>query len=169
MQTFRYGAVLAATVVMSAGFVGRVSAETYKSANGYTITPPAGWTTSKAVAGTEVMFLSPTRENINVVSQAVPKGTTMEQARTQSIALLKRMMKNYKAIAQSSSKLGGQRALTLTSAYTLSDPPQQLRAYQVFTIRNNKLFVFTCTAKLETYAKYYSTFKASLNSVRFTK
>lgn len=169
MQTSRFGAVLAATVVITASAIGSASAAPYKSANGYTITPPKGWTTNNATAGTEVVFMSPTRENLNVVSQQVPKGTTMEQARAQSIVLLRRMMTNYKVLGQGSATLGGQRALSLTSGYTLSQPPQKLRAYQEFTIRKGRLFVFTCTAREATYPKFAAAFRATLASVRWTK
>lgn len=169
MQTSRFGAVLAATVVVTASAIGGTSAAPYKSANGYTITPPKGWTTSNATAGTEVVFMSPTRENLNVVSQQVPKGTTMEQARAQSIVLLRRVMTKYKVLGQGTSTLGGQRALTLTSGYVLNQPSQKLRAYQEFTIRSGRLFVFTCTAREAVYPKFAAKFRGMLSSVRWTK
>jgi len=152
MQMFRSAAlrpaaVLAATVVLASSFAGSVSAATYRSANGYTISPPAGWTTSKGMMGSEVVFMNPTRENINVVVQAVPRGTTIEKARTDTITLLRRMMTGYK----------------------LGSPPQKLRALQAFALRGGKLYVFTCTAHQATYARFAGTFQNVLRSVRWTK
>ncbi len=174
MQMFRSAAlrpaaVLAATVVLASSFAGSVSAATYRSANGYTISPPAGWTTSKGMMGSEVVFMNPTRENINVVVQAVPRGTTIEKARTDTITLLRRMMTGYKVLGQGTTTLGGARALTLSSAYQLGSPPQKLRALQAFALRGGKLYVFTCTAHQATYARFAGTFQNVLRSVRWTK
>lgn len=173
MQTFRSvvrpTAVAMSALLLTASVAPQVSAAPYKSPNGYTVTPPAGWTTSHGTPGTEVVFMSRTRENINVVTQAVPKGTSLEAARTQTIALLKRMMTNYKVLGQGNSTLGGQRAAVLVSGYTLSQPPIKLRAYQSFTIRNGKLYVFTCTARESSYAKFNGAFMRTLSSVRWTK
>lgn len=174
MQTFRSvatrpTAVVAATVVLASSFAGGASAATYRSANGYTITPPAGWTTNKGMMGSEVVFMGPTRENINVVSQAVPRGTTLEKARADSIVLLRRMMAGYKVLGQGATTLGGSRALTLTSGYQLGSPPMKLRAFQAFALRGNRLYVFTCTSREATYSRYTATFQKTMRSVRWTR
>ena len=174
MHTFRSivsrpAAVVAATVVLASSFAGSASAATYRSASGYQITPPSGWTTNKGMMGSEVVFMGPTRENINVVSQAVPRGTTLEKARADSIVLLRRMMTGYKVLGQGTTTLGGSRALTLTSGYQLGNPPMKLRAFQAFALRNGRLYVFTCTGREATYARYAATFQKTMRTVRWTR
>jgi hypothetical protein len=174
MQTLRSSVlrpatVVAATVVLASSFAGRASAATYRSANGFQITPPAGWTTSKGVMGSEVVFMGPTRENINVVSQTVPRGTTLEKARAETIKLWPRMMTGYKVLGQGTTTLGGTRALTLTSGYEMGSPPQRLRAFQAFALRGGRIYVFTCTGREATYSRYAATFQKSLRTVRWTR
>lgn len=173
MQTrfsmLRPASVMAATVVLSWSFTDVASAATYRSANGYTIAAPAGWTTSKGVMGTEVIFMSPTRENINVVVQAVPRGTTLAKARAETITLLRRMMTGYKVLGQGNMTMGGVRALTLSSSYQMGNPPQGLLAFQTFALRGGKLYVFTCTAQRTTYARHAGTFRNALRSLRWTR
>lgn len=174
MQTLRFNAmrplaILATTVVLTSAASTKVSAAPYKSAKGYQITAPKGWATRPGMMGAEVIFMNPDGTNINVVSQPVPRGTTVEKARADSITLLGRIMNKYKMIGKGTSSLGGTRALTLSSGYQMGTPPQSMRAYQVFTIRNSTLFVFTCTARNASYAKYNSTFQNTLATVRWTK
>ncbi len=173
MQTFRSAirptAVLMSALALTASVAPRVSAAPYRSANGYTITPPAGWTTSHGTPGTEVVFMSKTRENINVVTVAVPKSVTLEQARAAGVAQMRRVMTNYKVLGQGYTTLGGQRAAVLVSGYMLSQPPIKVRAYQAFAIHNGKLVAFTCTAREATFGKYNSAFMGALSSVRWTK
>ena len=144
-------------------------AATYKSANGYQFTPPAGWTQQKGFAGTEVMYLHPSGTNINVVSQAVPAGISLSQIRAASLAQLRRTMTGYKLVSQGNTRLGGGPAGFIDSTYVMGTPAQQMRAYQVYAVRSGKLFVITCTARNALYSQYKSTFQKTLNSLRWTR
>ena len=167
MRTLRFGAVLVATVVMTS--IHGVSAAPYKSPNGYTITPPKGWTTVKDLAGTEVMFIAPTRANINMVVQHnVPDDIPLDLVREESINLERQMFTKFKVLSQGTWELGGQRAVTLTSNYFLNQPAEKMRLLQVFTVYKNRLFVITCTARDKDFPKYLSTFKQTMQTLKWT-
>ena len=144
-------------------------AATYKSANGYQFTPPAGWTQRKGFMDSEVLYIHSSGANINVVSQAVPAGISLSQIRAASLAQLRKTMTGYKLVTQGNTRLGGGAAGFIDSTYLMGTPAQQMRAYQVYAVRSGKLFVFTCTSRNAIYPQYKSTFQKTLNSVRWTR
>ena len=168
IKTSRLTAILCgATMLFSAAF--SAQAATYKSANGFQFTPPAGWTQRKAFMGTEVVYLHSSGTNISAVSQAIPPGVSLAQVRAASLAQLRQAMTGYKLVSQGNTRLGGGAAAFIDSSYMMGTPAQKMRAYQVYAVRGGKLFVFTCTAKNALYPKYKAAFMKTLNSVRWTK
>lgn len=168
MKVSRWATMLCgATMLFSAAH--SAQAATYKSANGYSFTPPAGWTQRKAFMGSEVLYIHSSGSNLNVVSRAMPAGVTLAQIRAASFAQLRKAMTGYQLVSQGNTRLGGGAAGFIDSTYLMGTPAQKMRAYQVYALRGGKLYVFTCTARNALYPKYKATFQKTLNSLRWTR
>jgi len=145
-------------------------AATYKSANGYSFTPPTGWQKLPNFGGSEILYRHSGGSNINVLSRALPTSNiTVAQIRAASITQLRSSFKNYKLVAQGDTRLGGAPAGYLTSGYTMEGTGISMRVHQVFALRGSKLFVFTCTSSTAVYPRFSPIFQKTLRSVRWTR
>jgi hypothetical protein len=116
-----------------------------------------------------VAFVAPSQDDsapsLNVVVMAAAPGETLDKARQQINELLPRMSTDYQLISQGSTTLGGVEAFYNTSTHTSGTPPQVSRMHQVYVLRNNRAYTFTCGALDARYADLESAFTASLKSV----
>lgn len=78
---------------------------------------------------------------------------------------------NFILEKQEQTTLNGIPAIAITATHRTLSPgvtsPNTLRMYQVLTIRNQELFVFSCTALDSNFAQYKSDFQFILDSVRW--
>lgn len=169
MKTSLLAPVCGIAVLATSLSTGSAQAATYKSANGYSFTPPAGWQKLPNFSGTEIMYRSSTGENINVLSRAVPAGITLAQIRAATIPQLRAKMTGYQLVGQGNTRLGGVPAAYIYSSYLMGTPPQRMRGDQIFVLRKGRMFAFTCTSRSAVHAKYKPIFQKILNSVRWTK
>lgn len=154
--------------------LGTAVAKPYSNPKGYTITPPANWTTEKSTQGdAAVRFSAPVAQGfaanvLVVVAPAAPK-STLEGGVKQINAAYPRIFPGYKKLAQGFTTVGGLRALYNTANLKNGKPPQLFRMHQVVVLKKNLMYTITCTSLDADYAKYHPVFTAMLKSVRWTQ
>lgn len=148
------------------------------SAAGYEITPPPNWQINqKGPAGVDLILSAAApgqsaghlAASLNVVIAPAAPGETLDKSRAQINAAQPKMLTGYKQIAQGSIKLDGVPAFFNTATHQAGTPPRLVRMHQVFVLKNNKAYAFTCGAPDAQYARYESDFQTALKSVRWTK
>lgn len=146
--------------------------QTYTNAEyAFSIAYPTAWKASEGQSGSIVAFLTPLtgasdtfRENLNVVEENVPAGTTLAQYTAGGLGYLRRQMKAFTLISSVTSTLGdrpGQRI-----EYTAAPSGVSLRFLQVFGIVGTKSFVVTFTAQPSTFASYLPKVDQMLSTFR---
>lgn len=146
-------------------------AKPFRSAKGYSVTPPAGWQVkSNGMMGADVIFIAPPSRGLsssfNVVVTQAP-GETLEGGRRQINSMLPKAFAGYKRVAQGYTTLGGLRALATTSTYLIGTPSRRLRMKQIVVLRNSRAYTFTAAAADANYARYDAIFNKTLQTVRF--
>ena len=149
------------------------NAAPFRSARGYTFSPPPGWKRGANFGGVEAAFYAPRvngfAPNINVAVQKVSPGTTLAQLRKGADTMLPRILTNWKKLVSDPATLAGTRGIRTIGTYRLGTPPRQLRMYQVAALHKGRLYAFTGTATADNYAAAENAVKKAIASVRWTK
>lgn len=166
----KFGAVLLTIALLMTAAV----AKTYTSKKGYSIAAPSGWTIQSNDSGNpEAIFIDKPingiRPNINVVVTPSAKGQTLAQLKTQINSLYPRVFNSYKKLAQGNTKLGGVAGIYITAIHKMGSPKALLRMHQVFVLRKDSAYIFTCTSSDADYSKSDAAFKNALASVKWIK
>ena len=137
---------------------------------GFSITAPAGWTTSEDISGIAVIFYGPTMPetgtdiNINVIVGTITQ--TLSEAISSIKTEYPTVFPNYSLVSESSRTIGGLNGYELV--YTFSDEGNDYTQKQVVFIENGKNFVITCTAIPSNYDTYLPTFEQSIQTFQLT-
>lgn len=114
----------------------------------FSIQYPKDWEVREGLFGTIVSFVSPLTskkdqfsENINIVSEPVAPGTTLEQYYDGSEENLKKYFTQFKVIKVASATLGGSPARVVT--YSANQGNVKLRTTQIFSLRGTKAYIVT--------------------------
>ncbi len=142
--------------------------------NGFSLQYPESWQVREGAFGTIVSILSPLdgtkdqfSENVNVVSEAVSANTNLNDYYKASEANLKKYFTDFKVLKNDGATLGGYPARTVT--YQAAQASLKLRTTQVFTIRDNRVFIITLTNVQDSPNNYFATMSAVVRSFRFLK
>ena len=138
------------TVVLSlAGLtlLGSSLAATYKNAeNGFSITPPTGWSqqsypgAAAVFAGKPVGNFAP---NLNVVVQPLPPGITQAQYHALSLDQIKKLITDSKIISTRVTTLGGAKANE--TVYTGRQGEYKLYFIATYAVTGGKAYLVTAT------------------------
>ncbi len=140
--------------------------------DGFSIGYPSTWTQGGNTGGTAVMFLSPLatgdtfRENLNVVVEDVPAGTTLDQYVASNKANLPNVIQGFQMMSENPVSLGTLPGYQIR--YTGTYSGNQLEWMQVLAVGNSKGYVLTYTARPETFDSYAADAWAAMQSFRLT-
>jgi eukaryotic-like serine/threonine-protein kinase len=126
---------------------------------GFSVSYAPGWDRKQGVAGAVVAFLTAQesasdtfRDNVTVVVQALPQGTTLQDYLDKSLADLPRFLKRFHLIEQQSSTLGGLPARTLH--YTGETSGISLENRQMFAVAADRAYLITYSAEPSAYDRF---------------
>jgi len=118
---------------------------------GFSLTYPAGWIVGPKTSGIEVMVLSPSpvspggvRLNVNVVSENLPPGVTIEQYVEANESQLRLLFHGYKRLRTDRTKVGEYVARLRYFTWTRNDGVE-LYQLQLVTIAGTNGYVVTGT------------------------
>ena len=150
-----------------------VAADIVTSPNGYSLTPPPGWSADQSgkVPGNDLtLFTKPDGDfeiKFGVRIGKASRGMTLPRIRQAINKTYPLHFSHWKGISQSSSTLGGMQDLETTAICFLGSPARQVRLHQVLVIKNGRLYFFTAGFPEEDHAQYDKTFVDILHSVRW--
>jgi hypothetical protein len=144
---------------------------TYKSPDGYSISPPAGWREfqlektsgiSSAFAATQrdPGLAQPFAANLNVV--ITPETRPLAEVIAQTKAQYPTVLRNYKVVIDQPAGDASQPAHILGGTY--DDQRGQLQNVQLVTLKDGKQYTVTYTSSAASFAGMTDMFKASLNT-----
>ena len=147
---------------------------TFTSNQGYSITPPKGWTTDRSgLLGTEVIFMAKPKNgfaaNMSVAMTKTRSGETIQQSRAGIDQAYPRMFNRFKWIGRGYTTVNGAPALVHTANHSMGTPPRRIWVHQVMAFKNGLMYAFTCTALDRDRNLYKATFDNALKSIRWTK
>lgn len=174
MKLIRVALPFSLTIALTLLMVVVVTAKPFRSAKGYTITPPANWHLEKSgFMGTDVVFYAQPMHNfaanINVVVTKAPPKANLESGLVVLNAMYPHVFTGYKRLAQGYTSVDGTRAFYNTALQKPGTPPRQLRMHQVVALKNGLNYTFTCTCLATDYAQSSAAFATALKSIRWTK
>lgn len=141
----------------------------------YQVTPATGWQQigNNAASGVELMLASPAVDgfapNLNVVVVPATPGETLENDKAQMAVMFPKMFTNYAQVGQGDITVGGLPAFYNTSTSDSGTPPQRLWTHQVFVLKNNQAYTFTCSTLDSNHSDQEGVFQSMIQSVRWTK
>ncbi|BDI32836.1 hypothetical protein CCAX7_48870 [Capsulimonas corticalis] len=164
----RFTQMMTGTAAVALAALAPVSAQTFTSAKGYSITPASAWkTNSSGMMGTDVFFYTmPVHgfaPNLNVVVTPTTPGDTLATGMQQIKSMYPHIFTHYHSVQLTRGSIGGYPAILSAGTYISGD--NHLRMRQVAVIRGPKSYVFTCTAPDAVFAKYNGDFTQMLASV----
>lgn len=138
-----------APLLLAALFASTTLAASYTDSKyGFQLSYPAGWTVQPDVMGAAVAVLAPPVNNFSrnvnvVVIGGVPAGTTLDSVYSQNVATLRKLMTDFKVLAERRLTVDGQPARELV--YTGRQGQYSLRQKQRYVLHGGKLYVLTAT------------------------
>ncbi|ADV67840.1 DcrB-related protein [Deinococcus maricopensis] len=142
MNNWTRGAALVMAVA------GVAVAAPYKDPQGFTVTPPNGWTVTKEVPGVTVAFLGPRTAagfttNANVIVQALPGNVDLKTFTSLTLQQLEAVITGYKLVSNTKTTLGGAPAQRLK----LQGKQGKFDLYfdQVFALKGGRAYAVTVT------------------------
>jgi len=154
------------STVLAAPFVSK--------ANGYTVTPPAGWQQKDlgGAGGVEAAFFDAPKNkfssNFNMVvtqakgMQKIPDTATLKAIGDQLQTSLSTSLAGFKLISRKTDTLSGQPAV-----YINYYGPNKLELAQYVTVYKEKAYVLTFTAQPAEFTKLQAKFTEAKNSFKF--
>jgi hypothetical protein len=135
---------------------------------GFGFNPPTGWTKdTSGIFGTIIFFYAPVdddfAENINVVSDVLPSGTSLSSYVDINRDYLNDFFANYSLIISNSRIINGMNAIG--DIYTYNQGIFDLKVNQVIVEKNSKLIILTYSAEIEDYDTYSFEFEQCANSL----
>jgi hypothetical protein len=143
------------------------------SRKGYSITPAEGWTeNSTAMAGqAELVLMAKPQDafaaNLNVVIMPGAAGESLQAAKEQMPAMYAKMFNKYTPIEQADLSVDGAPAISNTATHETGTPPRKLWMHQVFAIKGDKAYTFTCTSLDSNHAQNKAAFDSMISSVKW--
>jgi eukaryotic-like serine/threonine-protein kinase len=145
--------------------------ETY-NAYGITIQYPKEWqklVTPDRITGNLARFVPPQKgnsnlykENINLIVHDLPEDSRELKKFTQSNLNDIKQSSDAKILQQGETKLANQEAYQVI--YTLKEDKTDVQRLQVWTIKDNKVYIITYAADINQYDKYLNTAQKMINS-----
>lgn len=134
---------------------------------------PSDWSKTEQVMGATAAFLSPQegtsddfQENVMINVQDISASPmTLEQYTQLGINQIKQIITDASIIESNTTTLGGNLAHDLV--FTGKQGQYNLKWNQVFTVKNNKAYVLTYTAKMNTYDNFLEAAKEIKESFRW--
>jgi hypothetical protein len=139
---------------------------------GFKIDYPADWSVRENIMGAVVVFLSPREstsdnflENVNIIVQ--DNSMTLEEYTNISLAQLPQYVSDLEIISSERTTLGGNPAykVVFTGVYNNSN---RLEWMQVWTMKDNKVYLITYTAQPQSFSKYLPQVQHMFDSFEFT-
>ncbi len=132
------------------------------------------WTKQEQVMGSIVAFSSPQEsasdiflENLNVIVQDLStQPMTLSDYTDLSVDQISRLITDSNIIDSSATTLAGNPAHKLV--YTGKHEQHNLKWMQVWTIKNNKVYLISCTAEVDKYSDFLRTIQQMINSFKLT-
>ncbi|MDV6373801.1 PsbP-related protein [Deinococcus arenicola] len=148
-RTLMGAATLASVLLGSALFAPALAATFKDTPNGFSVTPPPGWT-QRSFEGTAVVYADKEQSgfvpNMNVIVQPLPAGMTLAQYNMVSQKQVKELITDGKIIATRDTTLGGLKAKK--TFYTGNQGKFKLYFISTYTVRGGKAYLVTATTKL---------------------
>ncbi len=146
---------------------------TYESsAHGIRLKYPSDWTKTEQIEGNLVAFYSPMeslldtyREGLGVAVQNISHPMTLDEYTQLSLDQLKQIS-NTIIIDSSATTLAGSPAhkVVYTGKIELSDKQVDVKFMQVYTIKDNKVYILTYVAEAKKYSKFLGTIQEMVDS-----
>lgn len=148
---------------------------TYENpADGIRIKYPAGWVKEELQSPSRTLFYSPPESESDTFSEQV--NILIDDRFTQPITLdeyeelildqLKYFFTDYNIISTGETTLANNPALEMV--YTATQEKSTAKILQVFTIKNNKVYVITFVSEPREYSDYFGTAQEMINSFEIT-
>ncbi|HDZ22739.1 hypothetical protein LCGC14_0451620 [marine sediment metagenome] len=141
--------------------------------NGFTITPPTGWTTKQAGVG-QVFFHSPLEsktdgfsENINIIVGQADKLPDLESFKKAMTAGMEAVFENFTFIEAAVTNVNGMKAIRTVFTFTMKK--FTIKSVQYMIIKDGKSFTITGTALADTYETYLTAFEATVGTLQIDK
>jgi len=135
----------------------------------FTISYPQGWRTNTTVSGAIVAFLAPTTstsdvfaENVNVLKQTVPSGTTLQQYTDASISSAGQVVQNFHQVSSTTSTLSGLPAQVVE--YTGDLNGKSYHFFAEWAIDGTDAWVLTYSAEPDAYDQFLPDAKTTIES-----
>jgi hypothetical protein len=144
----------------------------YRSSQGYTLTPRAGWTVStQGQPAIDLFFLAPVEKefqaNLNVVITKAASSDTLEDIRKQSEAAYESWFDEYQPLDHATVRIAGTDALQLTCSYRKPNDKARTWLRQYVILRRGKAYVFSCTALADSSARYAPLFSGIMGTLHW--
>ena len=137
----------------------------------FTIAHPSGWNTKTDVSGAIVAFVTPRSgssdqfsENVNVLTETVPQGTTLEQYTAASLANADSVIQNFQKLSSSTTTLSGLPAQRMEYSGSVSGKSLQFLAE--WAVSGTTAWVLTYSAEPPSYQQYLSDATATIQSFK---
>jgi serine/threonine-protein kinase len=135
---------------------------------------PKEWEKKVGELGTIVAFLSPPesasdtfRENVNIAIEDISsRPMTLDEYTNLSLSQLDQFVQNANVLESGEDTLGGIRAhrLVYTGEMESNGKIYTLKWLQVYTIKNNKVYMFTYTSAEDSYSDYLDSVEQMIDS-----
>ncbi|CAM3816516.1 PsbP-related protein [Deinococcus frigens] len=135
--------------------LGSALAAGYRNAeNGFSVTPPSGWT-QMSVPGVTVAFADKPQgnftPNLNVAVQPLPPGMTLAQYHALSLDQVGKLITDSKVISTRATTLGG--AAANETIFTGRQGEYKLYFISTYTVKGGKAYLITATTRQGLQAK----------------
>lgn len=169
---FRWASVGVLLVVLFVGLPGCAKAKEsgrYYSDNGYSIRLPEGWKQKPILKQADVSFVKvsdgQSAEIINVVSQAVRRGTAVVDVFRECLQKCELNLPGFEKNEEGDAILDGQAAKWMVFSGRTGEDTVKFLAY--VTVRGEFACVITCSASADTFDQSRPQFEETAKSLRF--
>lgn len=140
-------------------------------AKGYSVQFPSDWTQKPSTPPLDVVALSPKDgptdafyENVNIIVSDLPQAISSEEYYQLSYPQTK-TLQGFKEDSNGKSTVGGIEAHWLIALHSTNNLP--IKMMQYYFTKGTRAYVITCTASVDTFAKFKPQFEAIANSFKF--
>lgn len=164
--------LLALLVVLPRPALAQGSVTLYRYALSFHLEPPLGWTPQHDVGSLQLLLVAPSdgssdsfRENVNVVEDGVPPGTTLDAYEEQSRSALASDVAEFAEVeAAVGVRLGGVPARRTVYEHIYGG--RRLRVLAYCLVAGERAYVLTGTAPADGFDSYVGTFARVAESFR---